>query len=526
MPEQQSELTQTSQPNTQQEAVSGLLSLLLEQWDDQEVDKAIEHIPEYAGPADIANLGVGLEDLADELAKEDEPRTPPDSYGGEIAIAEKAWESVEPEAHSEIAAKENVDLDAVLSQCFDLIPLDGPPDGEEDEGVHYETLAALEGEVEPVCTEAEIDGLAHAELPFDEPPGDLETWGGSCLSDQIIAEEIEPASGEVLYESNLAFGIFQTAETLPESNEEAPREESSIERPNIIPGEHTWNLASEPPADNSELEPAGEPSLVEKQELSEADLRMLFDSLMRDTGGFDETGDEACSPLVEATLQTSAEPLEIESFDSALAESDDNLLGLLLGGITAIHQTPEFESLAGKETQSLQPQPIVEPPAAKVEPPAPKGPVERFVVFRLGMDSYAVPLQRVVETDRMPRVTFVPGLPASLRGISNLRGDIIPIVDLRHAMGLGETEITVANRLVVVRAAGESSVGLIVDGLAGLGAFWVDRTGRRQAPEETGNKETVNTQLLNGCGEHKGQPVEVLDLDKVLLATELQELAA
>ena len=116
----------------------------------------------------------------------------------------------------------------------------------------------------------------------------------------------------------------------------------------------------------------------------------------------------------------------------------------------------------------------------------------------------------------------VPGLPATLRGISNLRGDIIPIIDLRQVLGMGETELTVANRLVVVRAINDSSIGLIVDGLGGLGSFWVDRT----IQSSTENAESGSPQLVNGRGEHKGQSVDVIDLDKMFLATELQELAA
>lgn len=515
--------------------MSGLLSLLLEQWEDQEVDTALEHSPGEAGTSDIVNLGAGLEGL-DDLAAPEEPQAPPAFYCEEIARAENAAEEVQPAGLAEVAVEETIDTDAELIHCFDLIPV------ESEEEV--ERITAPEAEVEPVCTETEIAALTHADLRLDEPPEELETWNDSSSSFDIFVEEFErTGNGSEWIDPVLESEPVPPVDDLLEASSEPPQVDESIqhelvsleaelataeaiEQIEFVPLEA--ETATADAVEQTEFVPfevesatadAIEPA--EEAELGEADLRMLFDSLVSDSEGFEEIAEVEPDG---AANQTADEPGEIESFEPISAASDENLLGLLLGGITAIHQVSQIEP--EPEPQQPRPQATAEPPAPKAEPPAPKGPVERFVVFRLGSDSYAVPLQRVVETDRMPRVTFVPGLPASLRGISNLRGDIIPIIDLRHAMGMGETEITVANRLVVVRATAESSVGLIVDGLAGLGAFWVDRSEGRNKPEQTGVAETVNTQLLNGCGEHKGQPVEVLDLDKVLLAAELQELAA
>ena len=165
--------------------------------------------------------------------------------------------------------------------------------------------------------------------------------------------------------------------------------------------------------------------------------------------------------------------------------------------------------------------------AAPQQPSAKEiGPLAKFVIFRLAEEVYAIPLQRVLETDRMPRVTFVPGLPASLRGITNLRGDILPIVDLRQIFGLGETELTAGHRLLVVKSNDDSQVGLIVDALGGLGTFGIDQSPSQSQQDERQIENEEIKQLMNGRGEHKGQTVNVLDLDKVFTVTELQELAA
>ncbi len=532
MPEQQSELNQTSQPNTQQDAVSGLLSLLLDQWEEQEIDTVCEDIPEQAAAADedsigpeIANLSVSLEGLAEG----EELQTEPNAFRGEITVPEISQEVVQPLAPAEGITNQTVNLDAILFECFDLIPIEG------------EHASGIEAEVEEVCTEVEVAELAHGDVRLGEPPEDLETWYSSPPSSHAFVEEVETV-GELEPEINCSellepvIEFEMTTDTLLVAGSEAPQQEAVVEvhqtaalaeqtalvQPSTLPLEPSRNLG----ADEESLD------AIEETELDEADLRTLFDSLMSESTEFDEITAEPNLPVEVETEPDeiafdTADPLPTElaepgePYEPISAELDASLLGLLLGGISAIEQTHE-EPASEPETQPV----VVGQPVAKAEPPASKGPTERFVVFRIGEASYAVPLQRVVETDRMPRVTFVPGLPSSLRGISNLRGDIIPIIDLRHVLGLGDTEITVVNRLLVVRATGESSVGLIVDGLAGLGAFWVDRSPREQGPDQTGKTEVVNPQLLNGCGQHKGQPVEVIDLDKVLLATELQELSA
>lgn len=87
----------------------------------------------------------------------------------------------------------------------------------------------------------------------------------------------------------------------------------------------------------------------------------------------------------------------------------------------------------------------------------------RYVLFSVASTHYAVPEAYVTELERVPRLTLVPRVPAWLRGVTNLRGDIVSVVDLRIYLGLSGV-MPPAARLLVVRLLDEPfATGLIVD---------------------------------------------------------------
>ena len=116
----------------------------------------------------------------------------------------------------------------------------------------------------------------------------------------------------------------------------------------------------------------------------------------------------------------------------------------------------------------LPPPPQVRGIAHNVEP---EEAGERFVAFELAGEPYALPFECVLSTDRIPRSTYVPGMPGHLRGVLNLRGEIIPLVDLRILMGIDAA--TPGGRMVVIRdsGAGKAPLALVVDRLTGLTSY-------------------------------------------------------
>lgn len=143
----------------------------------------------------------------------------------------------------------------------------------------------------------------------------------------------------------------------------------------------------------------------------------------------------------------------------------------------------------------------------------------KSVLFDLREMRYAVPLENVLELQRMPRVTPLPFVPDWLRGVANLRGDVLSVVDLRLLLGLPAAERLPSQRLLVVRSTCEEiATGWIVDRVIGI---------RGIAPEELQPSSSMTTgaaaRFLTGFVEREGHPVAVLDVNRVLASPEMRQ---
>jgi purine-binding chemotaxis protein CheW len=86
----------------------------------------------------------------------------------------------------------------------------------------------------------------------------------------------------------------------------------------------------------------------------------------------------------------------------------------------------------------------------------------QFVVFKLGSEEYGVPITQVKEINRLTTTTKVPRSPMFVEGIINLRGQIIPIIDMKLRFDLPQTEYTNDARIIVIQA-GNHTFGVEVD---------------------------------------------------------------
>ena len=92
---------------------------------------------------------------------------------------------------------------------------------------------------------------------------------------------------------------------------------------------------------------------------------------------------------------------------------------------------------------------------------------ESLVVFTLNGDESAIPTEHVHEVLRMVAVTPLPGAPSWLAGVVNLRGRVVPVIDLRTRFGVPAGSVGLATPIVVVEA-GDVVAGLIVDAVSGM----------------------------------------------------------
>lgn len=86
----------------------------------------------------------------------------------------------------------------------------------------------------------------------------------------------------------------------------------------------------------------------------------------------------------------------------------------------------------------------------------------KVIVFKLGSEEYGIEVDKVQTIERMMPITRVPKTFAFVKGVINLRGVVIPVIDLRGRFGLPETEYTDQTRIIIVKA-NEMEVGFIVD---------------------------------------------------------------
>ena len=145
---------------------------------------------------------------------------------------------------------------------------------------------------------------------------------------------------------------------------------------------------------------------------------------------------------------------------------------------------------------------------------------EQIVVLDLGGEAYGVEIGRVEEIIRMQAVTRIPNGPAFIEGVTNLRGRVIPVLDLRKRFGLPASESTRRSRIVVGEL-GEHTVGLVVDGVSEV--LMVSS----EAVEPPSTLVTsADSAFLRGVAKLDERLILLLDLSRILTRTEQEDLAA
>jgi len=144
------------------------------------------------------------------------------------------------------------------------------------------------------------------------------------------------------------------------------------------------------------------------------------------------------------------------------------------------------------------------------------------IVFSLDQTHYAVSMKNVLEMDKIPRITPVPNLPGFVRGVTNLRGEIVSVLDLRLLLGLTRSEQVDKGRILVVRtASGLQTTALVVDDVKGITGI---PAGALKPPAGAIDDKVVP--LLSGVFEHEDTLLNVLSLESLFRSPELLQLEA
>ena len=146
--------------------------------------------------------------------------------------------------------------------------------------------------------------------------------------------------------------------------------------------------------------------------------------------------------------------------------------------------------------------------------------VERqLVVFNLSTETYGIDISAVHEIIRIQGITEVPRTPEFVEGVINLRGRIVPVIDLRKRFGLDLVEKTNNTRIIVVEV-DDMTVGMIVDSVSEVLRLPVDSI---EPPPAV--ISSVDLESLQGVGKLDDQIIILLDLNRVLRQEEKAQIS-
>lgn len=147
----------------------------------------------------------------------------------------------------------------------------------------------------------------------------------------------------------------------------------------------------------------------------------------------------------------------------------------------------------------------------------------KYLVFHLGREEFGVHVLKVREIMGLQDITAVPQMPPFVKGVINLRGKVIPVIDLRAKFSLEETGYTQRTCIVVVEVrhdAGAMQMGAIVDGVSEVLTL---QGGEIEDTPEFG--EDMQVPYILGMAKVKGKVKMLLDIDGVLSTHDLKGLA-
>ncbi|MBE9504258.1 MAG: chemotaxis protein CheW [Proteobacteria bacterium] len=142
----------------------------------------------------------------------------------------------------------------------------------------------------------------------------------------------------------------------------------------------------------------------------------------------------------------------------------------------------------------------------------------QLVNFNLGKEEFAVDILKIQEINRVVEITRVPKSPDFVEGVINLRGKVIPIIDLRKRFGLEVTGLTKETRIIVVDI-DNKVVGLIVDAVSEVLRLPVG-TVEPPPPMVAG----IDSEYIYGVGKLEDRLLILLDINKFLTTKEKEKL--
>ncbi len=143
----------------------------------------------------------------------------------------------------------------------------------------------------------------------------------------------------------------------------------------------------------------------------------------------------------------------------------------------------------------------------------------QYLTFNLQEEVFAVDISQVREVLELDKLTKVPQTPEMMRGVINLRGSVVPVIDMRLKFGMGETEKTVNTCIIIVEIALDDEttmIGALADSVQEVMDLDADQI---EPPPKIGTR--LNTDLIKGMGKRNDEFFMILDIEKIFTLEEL-----
>ncbi|TVQ17241.1 MAG: purine-binding chemotaxis protein CheW [Spirochaetaceae bacterium] len=145
---------------------------------------------------------------------------------------------------------------------------------------------------------------------------------------------------------------------------------------------------------------------------------------------------------------------------------------------------------------------------------------DKHLLFRLGSEEYGVPIDKVQSIEELQKIVAVPDMPEYVRGVINLRGHVIPVVDLRLRFGMPDREYDDRTCIIIINAASRV-VGFIVDTVSEV--HQIPAKSIQPAPEF--KTRSSQDQFVTGLGTVGGEVKILLDIERLARKEEVPEEA-
>ncbi len=138
----------------------------------------------------------------------------------------------------------------------------------------------------------------------------------------------------------------------------------------------------------------------------------------------------------------------------------------------------------------------------------------KYLTFTVGREEYGIPLRRVKEIIGMMEITNVPRMPSHVKGVINLRGKIIPVIDLRLKFGMEEKAYTARTCIIVLELSSEEGIRLMGVAVDSVSEVVNIASGDIEPPPQYGT--TSDMGFLTGMGKAKGKVILLLETNHIL----------